>query len=128
MNGGSYRITNFKSVDLPNTALKNFIYGEIKTGLFDFLKLWENLFNTLIRSFPQLSKVVNCPDIAFHAVEKVYLPITTDITTHQRYIILPCIYFSKIQLDNSILFVPFYIVPNYVLRLGIVPLCRPLII
>ena len=37
-------------------------------------------------------------------MEKLYFPITTDITTHQHYINLTCIYFYPIKLDKSILF------------------------
>ena len=84
--------------------------------------------NTLIRSFQQLSTVVYCKDLACHYMEKFYLPITTDITTHHHYIILPCLHLSPIQVENSILFVPFFHVPDYVWSLVSTPYCQPWII
>ena len=41
-----------------------------------------------------------------------------NITTHKHYIILPCLFFYKNQLDNSMLFIPFFLVPDSFWRLG----------
>ena len=70
------------------------------------------------RKFPQL---FICKEVACHDMETVYFLITTDITSHQNYIIIPCLNFSPIQLKKSILFVRFWWVAYSVWSLGSTP-------